>query len=614
VGVLSQQPHTRAKLILTLCAALSALAWGAAAATGATFDRRPLPLASDKLFDMGVVDFDLDGDLDSFTLNHKFSQTLLANDGSGGWTDVFHQVELQSSPPFPGLEDVRHRPATDEDGAYFYFTPHGFAAGEGEVLLHIDNASASRVLNGELEALTPIDVRRTTGATAEVVELPGDPPRVRLDFRVEPGGSLIARPGVTSAPLTARVDSAFPSDSVFVGSEAVNPASQEFSFRLTDRHGMAWGDLDSDGDVDVFISTGGGKGQISRFPSAFADELRLRDGPSFDLSTAGSGLDKGVCRGRSTSTIDFDGDGALDLLESCEDSDPRLWAGQGDGSFTDASHLLAGARAQGEILRWSDLNGDSRPDLVAAGPGRLALVAQLQDGFATRRVFKVRGRPTGVAIADWDGSRTPDVLATFSGETVLVRERAGSFERIAGERLGLPRRGARSAAWVDYDNDGRLDAHLAPQGLFRQRRRGGFVRTELAGAPPATTRAVTSWADLNGDGARDLLQFLRTDSRPRAYTMINRGPSGSWLEVDLVGLPENAQAVGAAVTVRSGNRTQTQWVGQSETSRYSQGHYRVYYGLGRRSKPVAVRVSWPDGATTRVDDVAVDDLITLSRE
>jgi hypothetical protein len=65
--------------------------------------------------------------------------------------------------------------------------------------------------------------------------------------------------------------------------------------------------------------------------------------------------------------------------------------------------------------------------------------------------------------------------------------------------------------------------------------------------------------------------------------------------------------------VRAGTRRQVQWVGQNDTSRYSQGHYRLYYGLGHRRKPVTVSVRWPDGATTRLDDVGVDRLITTLR-
>jgi hypothetical protein len=58
--------------------------------------------------------------------------------------------------------------------------------------------------------------------------------------------------------------------------------------------------------------------------------------------------------------------------------------------------------------------------------------------------------------------------------------------------------------------------------------------------------------------------------------------------------------------------TQTQWVGQNETSLYSQGHYRLYFGLGLQTS-ADLTVRWPDGKVAHLPDVAVDQLLPVER-
>jgi hypothetical protein len=54
-----------------------------------------------------------------------------------------------------------------------------------------------------------------------------------------------------------------------------------------------------------------------------------------------------------------------------------------------------------------------------------------------------------------------------------------------------------------------------------------------------------------------------------------------------------------------------QQVGGSEGSHYSQGHYRIYFGLGQYPGPFSVRVDWPDGKSTELDDPEVDRLLKI---
>ncbi len=84
-----------------------------------------------------------------------------------------------------------------------------------------------------------------------------------------------------------------------------------------------------------------------------------------------------------------------------------------------------------------------------------------------------------------------------------------------------------------------------------------------------------------------------------------------WLEVDLIGPPGNHQALGARVSVETSDNRQVQEVGHAESSRFSQGHYRVYFGLGQQTHVDSLTVTWPDGSLQTVHDVQGDRLLTV---
>jgi ASPIC and UnbV len=92
----------------------------------------------------------------------------------------------------------------------------------------------------------------------------------------------------------------------------------------------------------------------------------------------------------------------------------------------------------------------------------------------------------------------------------------------------------------------------------------------------------------------------------------NIGPAGHWLEVELTGPPGNRQAIGARVSAAAHGRTQTQWVGQNDGSHLSQGHYRLYFGLGGATS-ASVKVTWPNGSVQRLGSVEADRILRVSQ-
>ena len=124
----------------------------------------------------------------------------------------------------------------------------------------------------------------------------------------------------------------------------------------------------------------------------------------------------------------------------------------------------------------------------------------------------------------------------------------------------------------------------------------------------STARSL--WFDADGNGFPDLLIARKTRASSRrlwkTHLLANGGNDHHWLQVELRGPPGNPEAIGARVTLRAAGRSYARQVGQFEGSRYSQGHYRLYFGLGQTDRAEVLEIHWPDGRRTRLDRPDVD--------
>jgi hypothetical protein len=619
--------------VRALIGGLGLLVLGAAAALAPPaqadggFAPRPSPIESGRLFDLGVADRDGDGRQELFSTNHKFLGTLAESDGRGGWTDLMAATGFSPTPEFPGFEDMLRGPVIDTPGLYIYARARSGEDPEKNPTLHIVANRVSGIpllperARGTVTLLSPtVRVKRREGANVRVRREGG---RTIIDFTVEEQGHIAIQVfkadvppiifDIEQAPLLART---------YVGPDKVRALLPRFTLRLIDRHGVAWTDADRDGRLDAFIVRGGLGGGIGDYVGAIHDELLIaRVDGSFEDRYASSGLVKGDCRSRLTASVDSDGDGLLDLFSSCKGGTPKLYRALPDGGFGSRSKGLTRVPSEGTYYRWVDLRSDRRPELVVFGKERAVVLRSkgLRRWKVAQRVKLRNGTKLvyGAAVGDFDRDGDPDLfVGAKSGNTLLVNRRRGRLRTVDPRRVGLPRKGS-GVSWVDYDNDGRLDLHSIPGGLYRQKRDGTFKRTGIARTRRDAVWGLASWFDLDNDGYRDVATAVRrpggaADTADRL--LLNAREGNRWLQVDLDGRPGNPQGIGARVRIKTGGRTQTAWVGESDTSRFSQGHYRVYFGLGRRARIDRVVVRWPDGQRTQLRNVAADQRLVIGRD
>jgi hypothetical protein len=570
---------------------------------------RELPTAL--VFDLGVVDYDGDSDLDLFTTNHNDRGGLLQNRGSA-FADRLTDAGLDQSRALPGFE-IPAQPPMPDPGVYLFRTG-GTDAAEGSLVLQV-NEDPGVELSGAISFAFPYEVRQAQGAvvTGHVEPTPQGP-RSIASFTTEGDARIVLEPEQMAAPIEVEIDPPYPAGSIFVGPWRSKPASRRFTLQLRDRHGIAWADFNRDSAVDAFIVRGGLKGRIGELADGvIADELMLGGGGRFADAIVSSGILKGECRGREADPVDVDRDARLDLFLGCQNAAPALFRQRRDGTFADKSALLSGVL--GDHYSWLDIDGDGREELIASHARKLVVYRSTRRGrFKRDDAVRVFGESLGhLTYADFDGDADPDLFSPAPDGNTLLVNRSGRLRAKHPERLGLPAAGSLAASWLDYDNDSRLDLYAAPQGVFARKGGRRFAATGLAAQPATTEDALASWFDYDADGYRDLAVAIGEDGW-EFDLLRNLGAStgNHWLQVELSGRRGSYPATGARVSVQAAGRRQTQWVGESDGGRYSRGHYRLYFGLGEVDEARKLVVRWADGSKTKLRDVAADRLLRVS--
>lgn len=435
-------------------------------------------------------------------------------------------------------------------------------------------------------------------------------------------------------------------------------------------HGVACGDVDNDGYVDLYITNLG------------ANRLyhNNRDGTFTDI-TRQAGV--GDTRWSSSATFfDYDSDGYLDLyvvnyvnyrldgsapicLENpafnatekvrgyChpkhfKGAPDRLYRNNGDGTFTDTTDA-ANIRDPGGMFLGkglgvvaADFDADGNPDIYVAnddtpnylfynkGDGTFAEIAILTgcaysaDGIAQAGM--------GVDAGDYNGDGFLDLFVTnFSYETNTLYRNNGdgtftdvSYKARLGEEsylfLGF------GTGFFDPDNDGQLDIFIAnghifpnverttdvvsykqPNQLFRNRGDSTFIERQFEGRD-AVSRG-TLFGDYDNDGDTDLL-VTQLNGTVTLLRNENR-TANNWLRLKLIGTRSNRHGIGARVTVTLGTESQTREVHRGY-SYLSSNDPRLLLGLGKRTVVDQLQIHWQSGVVQTLENLTVNQELVVT--
>jgi enediyne biosynthesis protein E4 len=155
-----------------------------------------------------------------------------------------------------------------------------------------------------------------------------------------------------------------------------------------------------------------------------------------------------------------------------------------------------------------------------------------------------------------------------------------------------------------------------PVGNFLFSGRGDLAFEEVSeawglGEPGFSSGAA--WADLNGNGSLDLVvNDVNGPARIYRNRVQELHPERSWLMVELDGEAPNTQAVGAQLEVWAEGQ---HWYREHMLQRGFQSSVApgLHIGLGQVARLDSLRLRWPDGRITRMQDVDVPARIRLSQ-
>lgn len=547
--------------------------------------------------DLGVADLDSDGWLDIFSTNHSYREALLRNDRRGSFQDKLLEWGLGQCIEAPSLASSPLKPKLDRPGLYAY---------SDGLQLVLQAHQQKTPLSGVIVASEPVDLE----GPAQKRE-PGGRKSVRIEFSLSADQSVrVLGRGRNRKPIHS-LEFAPETDlsAVYLGPEKHSPRGYQLRLKGRDRHGFAWVDYDGDGDCDLFSSRGGGSGKMKASPEN-NDELFLRSPQGYRDEAGPLGIVKGVGSGRQAQWVDQNRDGRLDLHHVCGRNAPprnhqphQLYIQTPTGTLRDEANARGLLLRRPGLARWLDLDMDLWPDLLWSD--RKGAAVLLNQGGALQPPISVglsRSTPT---ITDLDGDGRPECYYADS-ITLLTILSDGTIEPLEAAPLGLP--SSQEAHFVDVDLDGLVDLHLLPGGIYRQEKSSKSTGPPLRFVATGWLRDVhyddlkySGWFDADNDGDLDFVAAENVTRGPggcREYQIFlyeNQLKSGHWLQLELVGPAGNAPALGYRVEVRSGQLTQQAQVGQHEFSRRSHGHYRLYFGLGERTKVDEIRVVAPTG-------------------
>ena len=419
---------------------------------------------------------------------------------------------------------------------------------------------------------------------------------------------------------------------------------------------IAAGDVDRDGDLDLWIGQYKISYQSGQMPSPYYDAndgfpayLLLNDGKGrFSPSTEESGLgEKQYRRSYGGSFVDIDGDGDLDLVVVSDFAGVDVYYNDGQGYFTDVTQQVVDERHLfGMAVTFSDYNVDGRLDFFATGMAsttarRLEYLKLGRTDRADVHMMRARmGYGNRMYLAGANGFAQPEfkdqVARTgwTSGATSLDFDcdRYPDIFIANGHSSGQSTKDHCSHFWCHDIYDGQSEPNREVLEVFNSVLQGYFDRSEswdgyqknallvnLAGTQFVNLgflmgvghefdgRAAIS-DDLDGDGRVDLIVVEdQWKEGQRLHVYRNELETGHhWIGVRLVDVPGRDSPLGSTVILTETSGVHRVACVTAGDSIHAQHATTVHFGLANQTAVQAIEIRYPSGRTQRFEAPPID--------
>jgi hypothetical protein len=432
----------------------------------------------------------------------------------------------------------------------------------------------------------------------------------------------------------------------------------------------SWADYDNDGLLDLYV--GRYLDPRTAIPTTFyarngePNQLYHNNGDgTFTNVTAEAGVgDTGLCLG--TVFGDYDNDGYPDLYVVNDFGRKTLYHNNRNGTFTDVT-VKSGTLDYGAGMSasFADYDNDGKLDIYAANIrsehawyAESPTVNRYMLNSWRQGVWKT-DMPLYLQIFRQSGFQFDEVFQQMASGNTLLRNRGdGTFEDVTVKAGANPVGWFWGASFADFDNDGWLDIYAADGWVFNDpgteieldflnnvvtrqdeyktgiffdpayfgRRswhgweRNRQLRNNGDGTFSEIARATGSDLMINSRGVavadfwnRGALDIAVASSGNRHALLRNEVDSHrNWLQVELVGVKSNRDAVGARVTALAGGKPQMREVTLGD-GYGSQNSLRQHFGLGAAPAVDTLTVRWPrSGIVQTFHNVAANRIVEIT--
>jgi|GEM_PF-961745 len=396
----------------------------------------------------------------------------------------------------------------------------------------------------------------------------------------------------------------------------------------------AWADVDNDDDLDLYIG--------ATWNSTGINELWLNNGGASLTLTPNSGATPNLAQPYegTVSWADYNNDGLVDLfIPRWNDLKNKLYRNTGNGNFVEVTTgALVNDLAWTSGGFWGDYDNDRDQDLFVinyqigpTAPGNNNLFRNNGDGTFTKMTGAgpIVNTTQNARSANWvdvnnDGWIDLFVCNQFGQDMLHVNNGDGTF---ISKPVGALNHTSWSSNWGDFDNDG--DQDLVTIGFFGTDSRfwqndGKGNLTDITGNFPTVFPTATNgsnsngivWVDYDMDGWLDLHVTQPDVAEDHFYKNLG-SPCASWLEIKCVGQETNHAAIGTAIIaqaqINGDNVWQTRQI-SSQTAATGTNPMWQHFGFGDASVVDFISVLWPSGKTCPIMDIAPQQFIEIRED
>ena len=422
------------------------------------------------------------------------------------------------------------------------------------------------------------------------------------------------------------------------------------------------GDIDNDGDRDLFVTTwehypGGGQEPIAR-NLLFVNNKGIftEIGESAGITHAAFGLgalffdynkdgflDIYVLNHIETPIFTYDSLGTVDgFAHECFRN--FLYRNNGDLTFTEASAEL-GLDTKGCTIAAipTDFDMDGDLDLYLANDfGDYLIPNELYENMYPEDRFVDVSEATGanvpafgmgIAAGDFDHDLDIDYYITNIGRNILIENTNGTFQDItaaAGVENTFAAPNERTTGWgtafIDIDNNKLLDLYVTngrmptlsafptarfdPDKMYMNNGDMTFAdHTDQAGVGDTDYGRGMAYSDYDKDGDLDIVTVVLTEQGGSSKFYVNQIDNDNhYIQFRLTGKESNRDAFGAKVWIHAGGETFLKEIYSGGCSHASQSTSIVHFGLGELEQVDSVQIDWPNGHVDFLGAFAADQL------